>query len=113
MREQRKETVRVHVRLQKTTAELLEHTCQKLFLTKTEAVVQGLAELVHDLQTRPTTNEIFIRTCMNRLARQGQSIEYQFKIPRVITDFIKLNQLNLTTCLTIAIHRKWQASTQQ
>lgn len=113
MREQRKETVRVHVRLQTTTARILEETSQKNEITKTEVAVQSLVDLIHDFQTKKSIYDVYAKTCLNRLARQGKTYEYQFKIPRVITDYIKMSQLNLTTCLTIAIHRKWQASTQQ
>lgn len=77
-------------------------------LTRTAIIKESLSLLVHDLQTEHLSSETF-EQLLSRYGARCDRQQITLRLPVVILDYLKLNQINLTSAIEVALitYCKW------
>ena len=97
---------RVHIRLKQHDYDTIRARAEFAGMTVTEIITAKLSKLVHDLQTDRCSDYVRARITKEYRGRSSQQ-QYQalrhvqLKLSTLITDYLRMNCYNITSCILI------------
>lgn len=97
------ETYRIQIRIDTVTYAMLVVTAQRYGTNRTKIVLYSLKRLVHEIQTGREPKDSYTQRFFHTNDRTRRVL--QIRVPIIIIDYLRLNQLNITTCILTSIRR--------
>ena len=99
----RTETYRIQIRIDTGNFLLLDAVARRSGSSRTKIVLYALKKLVHEIQTGREPMDSYTQRFFHTNDRTRR--ELQIRVPVIIIDYLRLNQLNITTCILTSIKR--------